>query len=365
MNENIPNNNGNPQNPEKKKSNALPVIIICAVIALFVIFIGTIMIVLVAVGIIGSKNMKNNDNGFSAPYVSEPEIIATEAVPETYPTEPAPETTEAVTAPPVTTAPVTTEASVRIPDNVLNNAVNSALDSLCVDFAPISYVEYSLRDVSGDGIPELFIRAEGNILTKNFVYIFDNNKFTDGGIYGSDIMISAEDKAIQVITSNDGYSEGTTYLFYQFERDYFYLDDEISSNNGKYFHFKNEIDSEEFNRILNAHNNRTWNDLHYTSYVNADLSFASVYAGLPNISKAPADMQFFDGDELKYGKVTTESTELNLRSGPGTDFDIIYELPKDDTVTIFGESKDWYYVMYNKTSPLKYGFVSKKYITVT
>lgn len=357
------NNNGNPQDTEKKKSKVLPIIIICAIIA-FAVFIGAIVFILAMVGLFTKNTLKDDHSApiSSIPYVTEAEVTVPETVPETTTTETETTTTTTVT----TTAPVTTTTSAGISDDELNDAVTSALESFCVDFAPVKNVEYSLRDVSGDSIPELFIRAEGLVLTKYYVYIYDNNKFTDGGIYGRDIMISTEDQAIQVVTSSGRTSEGRAYLFYQFDGDYFYLDDEISSSEGKYYHFKDEIDSEEFNKRLNSHNNMTWHSLNFTRYENPDQTFDSeLYAGLPNISNSPADMKFFETGEMKIGKVTTDSTELNLRSAPDTDSDIVYEIPKDDTVTIYGESKDWYYVMYNKTSPSKYGFVNKKYIKVT
>lgn len=362
MNENnIPNNNGDPKDTEKKKSKDLPIIIICVGIAAFVVLIAIIIFVLALLNML-TKNTIHDDHSApysSIPYVTEAEATIQETTTKTTTTEP--QTTTTVT----TSAPVTTTTSAGISDDELNDAVTEALGSFCVDFAPVKNVEYSLRDVSGDSIPELFIRAEGLVLTKYYVYIYDNDKFTDGGIYGRDIMISTEDKAIQVVTSSDRYSEGTAYLFYQFEGTYFYLDDEISSINGKYYHFKDEIDSEEFNKLMNSHNNRTWHSLNFIRYENPDQNFDSdIYAGLPNISKSPSDMKFFEAADQKTGKVTTDSTELNLRSAPDTDSDIVYEIPKDDTVTIYGESKDWYYVMYNKTSPSKYGFVSKKYIKV-
>lgn len=58
------------------------------------------------------------------------------------------------------------------------------------------------------------------------------------------------------------------------------------------------------------------------------------------------------------GKITTES--LNVRSGPGKEYESIGKVYAADTVTITGEESGWYRIVYDKTQ----GYISSNYVTV-
>lgn len=67
----------------------------------------------------------------------------------------------------------------------------------------------------------------------------------------------------------------------------------------------------------------------------------------------------------KMGLVVTESSDLNIRSGPGTEYGKVTALPKGTIVTITGSSNDsageiWYKIAYNNVE----GFGKGEYITV-
>ena len=62
-------------------------------------------------------------------------------------------------------------------------------------------------------------------------------------------------------------------------------------------------------------------------------------------------------EEIKgTGKITTDS--LNVRSGPGKDYDAIGKVYSSETVQITGQDSGWYQIDYNGTE----GFVSSKYV---
>jgi uncharacterized protein YraI len=59
--------------------------------------------------------------------------------------------------------------------------------------------------------------------------------------------------------------------------------------------------------------------------------------------------------------VDTSSGHLNVRSGPGTNYDIIGELSKGDTVKVRGyndyEEPDWAYITYPQTGWVKMSYL--------
>ena len=63
----------------------------------------------------------------------------------------------------------------------------------------------------------------------------------------------------------------------------------------------------------------------------------------------------------KIGTVTTNGGRLNLRDGASTSYNIIGQLPCDDTVTVIGEENGWYKVIV----PEKEGYVYGGYLKVS
>lgn len=62
--------------------------------------------------------------------------------------------------------------------------------------------------------------------------------------------------------------------------------------------------------------------------------------------------------ELGYGKVTTDGSTLNLRSGAGTDFDRVAVLNDGTVVTLLGMEDGWFKVSYKDTV----GYASSEYM---
>lgn len=61
---------------------------------------------------------------------------------------------------------------------------------------------------------------------------------------------------------------------------------------------------------------------------------------------------------LNASATVNVETSLNVRSGPGTNYNIIGKLSKGQQITITGETGDWYQIKYNNAN----GFVNKQYV---
>ncbi len=66
----------------------------------------------------------------------------------------------------------------------------------------------------------------------------------------------------------------------------------------------------------------------------------------------------------KEGTVYGVSTNLNVRTGPGTSYQVVGYLLSGDKVKILGEENGWYKVQFNASTGTKNGYVSKDYIKV-
>ena len=67
---------------------------------------------------------------------------------------------------------------------------------------------------------------------------------------------------------------------------------------------------------------------------------------------------------IKEGTVYGVSTNLNVRTGPGTSYQVVGYLLSGDKVKILGEENGWYKVQFNASTGSKNGYVSKEYIKV-
>ncbi|HII4515505.1 SH3 domain-containing protein [Clostridium perfringens] len=67
---------------------------------------------------------------------------------------------------------------------------------------------------------------------------------------------------------------------------------------------------------------------------------------------------------IKEGTVYGVSTNLNVRTGPGTSYQVVGYLLSGDKVKILGEENGWYKIQFNAITGSKNGYVSKDYIKV-
>lgn len=91
-----------------------------------------------------------------------------------------------------------------------------------------------------------------------------------------------------------------------------------------------------------------------SGYVSSDyVTLAGTSASLPSMASAEPAVQ--------YGILNTDGSSLNLRSGPGTEFDKVASIPGSAVLTITGVSGGWYLTSYAGVS----GYVSGEFITLT
>lgn len=72
------------------------------------------------------------------------------------------------------------------------------------------------------------------------------------------------------------------------------------------------------------------------------------------------DIPFIEAQPARQGTVDTVRGDLNLRSRPNMQGDVIATIPDGAQVTVYGETGDWYVVDYNGTL----GYASSRYITI-
>ena len=70
--------------------------------------------------------------------------------------------------------------------------------------------------------------------------------------------------------------------------------------------------------------------------------------------------------EQSFGRVDTEGSNLNVRSGPDTSHAVIGSLKDGSTVVVLGEENGWYRVLYaDQKGQAVTGYVSGSYLIVT
>ena len=83
---------------------------------------------------------------------------------------------------------------------------------------------------------------------------------------------------------------------------------------------------------------------------------------LTALAMVPFSVSHANEAEL-VGIITAET--LNVRSGPGSNFEVLYMVNKDDRVTITDTSNGWHKVKNNEDNEDKEGWISSKYISIS
>ena len=205
------------------------------------------------------------------------------------------------------------------------------------------------------------------------MYQYENGDFVVTDASGENVKICIEDNLIEC----DRFGGGAVYAYYLINNDNkVVLEDQLYSYAGQYYHGDNTISETEFNSLLAEKDKLSWLEPSYTYFTSQsqqqsqNTNIPSSYSGYENIQNAPADMVFYEGNDIQTGTIVTESTGLNMRSGPGLEYEVMLEIPKGDSVDIFGTSNDWCYVKWSVyAAGLRqdidyYGYVSKQYVSV-
>lgn len=102
------------------------------------------------------------------------------------------------------------------------------------------------------------------------------------------------------------------------------------------------------------------NGWYLTSYNGVSGYVSSDYVTLTGTSASLSSMTSAE-PAVQYGILNTDGSSLNLRSGPGTEFDKVASIPGSAVLTITGASDGWYLTSYAGVS----GYVSGEFITLT
>ena len=347
-----------------------------------IIAIAAAAIIIVAGGIgVGAFLLKDkNKTPESSSNISSSAAVSTTASTKAEETTAAPKSTETTTKTQETmttteTEPVETTAPT-VEKKDTTEAVKQALqqhmkEQGSLDAAPT----YALYDVNADGIDELFIsyhNFEGMgsdlYLFKNGTYVNSHNFYTGASICLSEKSFmekeygGGEMTKIYVLT-DDGLLQKDEFMWSPAYNSYYHNDSVISES--EYNQFIAQYDAKEWIKVTD--NSKPVSELIDTSAYSKPVSNNNPYITFPSIENAPDDMVFYEENEVSFGRISTESSGLNLRMGPGTSYDVIKELPNGDVVWIFGENNEWYYVGVtgngNRFVYTDVGFVSKQYIT--
>lgn len=103
---------------------------------------------------------------------------------------------------------------------------------------------------------------------------------------------------------------------------------------------------------------KTNNDWYLVNY-NGTLGYVSSNYTTSILEKVKQEYPNIDLNEIDIEKVVySNATKLNIRNGNSTDYDIIGELTRYETVRVLKEVEDWYFIL---TNDYNLGFVSKGY----
>lgn len=242
------------------------------------------------------------------------------------------------------TTTTTTTTITTIPQKKLDDAMKKAVTAQ----AGLRNPQYSYIDINHDSIPELLISAEqkSGIFVK--VFTFNDNEFVSTDSNGEVAYICNDNGFIQ-LCANAG---AKVHFFYYMNTDgNLQSADKLSSYGGKYYNNDKEISKSEYDTILEKYQAMKWTEPEYKQ--------VQLYEDCPNIQNAPEDMIYYS--QAIKGTVSVESGGLNMRTGAGTDYNIIILLPENAEINILGECNGWYYIMYNDKN---YGYVSADYIKI-
>lgn len=245
----------------------------------------------------------------------------------------------------VTDTTATETTATTVPQEKLDSAMKKAVTSQ----ERLRNPRYSYFDINNDNIPELLIKAEHQAGIYTNLFVYKNGEFVSTDKFSEQEYICPEKNLLRL----KAYEGATVNLFYSISEDGNpELIDSLSMYDSKYYHNDKIITKEEYDSRIAEYDAMSWTEPEYKQI--------PLYEDCPNIKNAPEDMIYYSSPV--NGTVNVESGGLNMRTGAGTDYNIIMLLPKDAEIKILGEGSNWYYIMYNDTS---YGYVSADYVKLT
>ena len=262
-----------------------------------------------------------------------------------------------------------TELTIASADEV-NRAAKKIINDLPKDYM------YSLYDVNGDGVSELFVSYMS--IAGDNVYIlhyYDSSEFKELKEFWGSLSICTDSHYIKEIN----YGGAEVFIYYELTKDNKLnkLDEIYCTPDGEYYRNGQKISNSEYYAAIYYYDDMNWIDIESppinvapTEKETEKNKIPSEYKGFENIENAPSDMEFYNIDNIATGYVSTDSTSLNMRAGAGKDHKVVHEIPKGAEVEIIGANSEWYYVKYftggaGAFAVNFYGYVSRQYISST
>lgn len=357
--------------------------------AVLAVGIGTI----IGVGLIFKKgDKKPNSNDSSIETTAETSTAATSTVTtaETTTSKAQSSTTTVVTTSESdkteTTAAVTTTSTIERIDTTeaVKSAIIAHLDREYANEKSKEYyyfdrdAKYALYDVNNDGIDELFISYNTVATGVTDIYLYNNGSYKLADSFGEGgVQICLDEHYI--ITEQHG-GATLTRIFNILDGRLVKID-ELCNEFARYTHNGSYVSDSAYNQLLSEYQNKNLISISdnsnpvssivgMSSYQNQDNVTANnnPYIGYKNIENAPSDMVFYEGNAIKIGIVQTDSSTLNMRTGPGTNYDIILHLQKNENVEVLGENSEWAYIKWSVWGAGQnidyYGYVSREFLDI-
>ena len=285
-----------------------------------------------------------------------------------------------------TTAAVTTTSTVERIDTTeaVKSAIIAHLDREYANEKSKEYyyfdrdAKYALYDVNNDGIDELFISYNTVATGVTDIYLYNNGSYKLADSFGEGgVSICLEYNFI--LTEQHGGATLTRIFIISDGR--LVKTDELCNEFVRYTHNGSYVSDSAYNQLLSEYQNKNLISISdnsnpvssivgMSSYQNQDNVTANnnPYIGYKNIENAPSDMVFYEGNAIKIGIVQTDSSTLNMRTGPGTNYDIILHLQKNENVEVLGENNEWAYIKWSVWGAGQnidyYGYASREFLDI-
>lgn len=227
----------------------------------------------------------------------------------------------------------------------------------------IDSVRYDMFDVSGDGIPELFIEYETLAAVVSSLFVYNGTEYIEETFLGEGARVCLSEHLIEAY----GYGGAVVRFIYKVDSNgYVTSKDEITEYGTQYSINDNPISYDKFNELNSYYDSLSWKNVGQYKYKRKSSGSQSTKKEII-VSEPGADFVFYaDIPECpgSYSRVVdTEKDPLNLRSSPSTSADIITHIPKGTYIGEFAVNGEWSYVYYTDESGHDYwGYVSSKYL---
>lgn len=243
------------------------------------------------------------------------------------------------------------------------SAIDTLLDSIDPQddlyiWSGTADLEYSQFDLDEDGIPEVIVGCSNN--NDGFTYRYGQLFHFDGKKYvktGNQFVLPTNDETYPRYDTNtrtlltkysDENGSYESYYLLSYSNGYLYTQDSIFAQPtaDSFGHNDATITKNEYQRLIKDFIEQCTESTSFTLF--------STYEAPPQVTY------------IAEATVNTEKDPLNMRLGPGKDYDIIFKVPKGETVYIIEWDGDWAYAEYNSENEGKYtGYLSKEYLKIT